>query len=70
MKIGTQLSYSGGFKEAAEQAIQLENAGIDMVWVAEAYGFDAVSLMAYLAACTGGWRSPPASCRSTRAPPR
>lgn len=52
MKIGMQLSYSGGFKEAAEQAAELETAGLDMVWVAEAYGFDGVSLMGYLAART------------------
>src|SRR2546423_699400 len=29
-----------------------EAAGIDMVWVAEAYGFDAVSMLGYLAAKT------------------
>ena len=39
-----------------------------MVWVAEAYSFDAVSIMGYLAARTddGGDRAP-ASCRSTPA---
>jgi F420-dependent oxidoreductase-like protein len=52
MRIGMPLSYSGGFKEAAEQVAELEKAGLDMVWVAEAYGFDGVSLMGYLAACT------------------
>ena len=31
---------------------QLEKAGLDLVWVAEAYGFDGVSLMGYLAART------------------
>ncbi len=30
----------------------LEKAGLDQVWVAEPYGFDAVSLMGYLAAKT------------------
>jgi hypothetical protein len=35
------LSYAG-----------VEKAGLDMIWVAEAYGFDAVSLMGYLAAKT------------------
>ena len=52
MKVSTSLSYAGGLKEAASQAVALENAGLDTVWVAEAYGFDAVSLMGYLAAVT------------------
>jgi F420-dependent oxidoreductase-like protein len=52
MKLGMPLSYAGGFKEAARQAADLESAGLDMVWVAEAYGFDGVSFMGYLAAVT------------------
>jgi F420-dependent oxidoreductase-like protein len=52
MKISTMLSYSGGFKEAAKQVSELEKAGLDLVWVAEAYGFDGPSLMGYLAALT------------------
>lgn len=47
-----QLSYSGGFKEAADKVAELEKAGLDLVWVAEAYGFDGASLMGYLAAKT------------------
>lgn len=47
-----QISYAGGFKESARQVADLEQAGLDLVWVAEAYGFDGVSLMGYLAACT------------------
>ena len=50
MKLSTQLSYAGGFKEAVDQVVELEKAGLDMVWVAEAYSFDAVSSMGYLAA--------------------
>jgi F420-dependent oxidoreductase-like protein len=52
MKIATQLSYAGGFKESANQVREMEQAGLDLVWVAEAYGFDAPSLMGYLAALT------------------
>jgi F420-dependent oxidoreductase-like protein len=52
MKVSMSLSYAGGFKESANQAVALEKAGLDTVWVAEAYGFDAVSLMGYLAAVT------------------
>src|SRR5438105_11041406 len=52
MRLSTQLSYAGGFKEAAAQVTRLEKAGIDVVWVAEAYGFDAPSMLGYLAATT------------------
>jgi F420-dependent oxidoreductase-like protein len=52
MQLSMQLSYAGGFKESARQVAQLEQAGLDLVWVAEAYGFDGVSLMGYLAAQT------------------
>lgn len=52
MKISMQLQYSGGFKESAQQVADLERAGLDIVWVAEAYGYDAPSLMGYLAART------------------
>jgi F420-dependent oxidoreductase-like protein len=52
MKIATTLSYAGGFKESARQLSEMERAGLDLVWVAEAYGFDSPSLMGYLAALT------------------
>jgi F420-dependent oxidoreductase-like protein len=52
MKITTFLNYAGGFKEAAQQVVEMEAAGLDHVWVAEAYGFDSVSQMGYLAALT------------------
>jgi F420-dependent oxidoreductase-like protein len=52
MKVSMPLSYAGGFKQSARQAVQLEQAGLDTIWVAEAYGFDGVSLMGYLAAVT------------------
>ena len=52
MKLSTQLSYSGGFKEGVAQLLDLEAAGLDVVWVAEAYGYDAPSMMGYIAAKT------------------
>ncbi|HUO47589.1 MAG TPA: LLM class F420-dependent oxidoreductase [Acidimicrobiales bacterium] len=52
MKISTMLSYAGGFRESAQQVAELEKAGLDLVWVAEAYGFDSPSQMGYLAALT------------------
>lgn len=46
------LGYAGGFKAAVAQVAEMERAGLDLVWVAEAYGFDGVSLMGYVAAKT------------------
>src|ERR1700677_5056523 len=46
------LSYAGGFAESARLTRELEQVGLDVVWVAEAYGYDAPSLMGYLAAKT------------------
>ena len=52
MRIGMALSYSGGFKEAVEELADYEKAGLDIVYVAEAYSFDAVSQMGFIAART------------------
>src|SRR6476660_6146942 len=43
---------SGNPREAADQVRALEEAGLDTVWVPEAYGFDSPTLMGYLAAKT------------------
>ena len=52
MRISTLLSYAGGFKEAVREIQILEKAGLDVVWVPEAYSFDAPSAMGYIAANT------------------
>lgn len=52
MRTGIFLPYSGGFKESVDQVVALEKAGVDLVLVPEAYSFDAVSQMGYLAAKT------------------
>ena len=52
MQIATTLSYAGGFQESARRVVEMEKAGLDLVWVPEAYGFDGPSLMGYLAALT------------------
>ncbi|MEM7101317.1 MAG: LLM class F420-dependent oxidoreductase [Pseudomonadota bacterium] len=52
MRISSLLSYAGGFKEAVAEVQALEKAGLDVVWVPEAYSFDAPSAMGYLAANT------------------
>ena len=46
------LTYAGNPREAADHVAALERAGLDTVWVAEAYGFDSPTLMGYLAART------------------
>ena len=43
------VNYSGDVVAAANEAVELEKAGLDCVWVAEAYSFDAISMMGYLA---------------------
>ena len=52
MKLSMTLNYAGGFAESARQAVELEKVGLDVVWVAEAYSFDAPSFMGFLAAKT------------------
>jgi len=52
MRIGMPLSYAGGFKETVEELADFEKAGLDIVFVAEAYSFDAVSQLGYIAAKT------------------
>jgi F420-dependent oxidoreductase-like protein len=52
MKIGTAVSYAGGFAESVADVVELEKAGLDIVFVPEAYSFDAVSQLGYLAAKT------------------
>ncbi len=52
MRIGLSINYSGGFKEVAAEVADLERAGLDIVFVPEAYSFDAVSALGFLAART------------------
>lgn len=52
MRISTNLDYAGDFHASATRAIELDRAGVDTIWVAEAYGFDAISMIGYLAAKT------------------
>ncbi|CAM3711157.1 LLM class F420-dependent oxidoreductase [Mycobacterium frederiksbergense] len=52
MRTGIFLSYAGGFKQAVEQVVELEKVGVDIALVAEAYSYDAISQLGYLAAKT------------------
>ncbi len=52
MRIGTLLSYSGGFAETVAELVDYEKVGLDIVFVPEAYSFDAVSQLGFIAART------------------
>jgi F420-dependent oxidoreductase-like protein len=52
MRIGAFLNYAGGFAETVVELADYERAGLDIVFVPEAYSFDAVSQLGYIAAKT------------------
>ena len=53
MKLGLSLGYSGAeMNLPVERVLMAERLGYDSVWTAEAYGSDALSPLAYLAALT------------------
>src|SRR5260221_13371924 len=52
MILSTRLGYGDGFVKAVERIVKLEEVGLDVVWVAEAYGNDAATRLGYLAART------------------
>ena len=53
MKLGLFLNYSGAQLEVPVELVQhAERAGFDSVWTAEAYGSDAITPLAFLAAHT------------------
>jgi len=53
MKLGIRLGYSGAEMRLPVEKVRLaERLGFDSVWTAEAYGSDAITPLAYLAAVT------------------
>ena len=52
MRIGMPITYAGGFTETVAELTDYERAGLDIVNLPEAYSFDAVSQLGYLAAKT------------------
>jgi F420-dependent oxidoreductase-like protein len=52
MRIGMIMDYTGAFEESVELLTDYERAGLGLVAVAEAYSFDAVSQLGYIAART------------------
>jgi alkanesulfonate monooxygenase SsuD/methylene tetrahydromethanopterin reductase-like flavin-dependent oxidoreductase (luciferase family) len=49
VKLATQVQYAGDIRAAAQEVAAMEAAGLDAVFVPEAYSFDAVSQIGYLA---------------------
>jgi len=41
MRLGSAVHYAGNVLEMAERVRNWERIGLDVVWVAEAYGYDA-----------------------------
>jgi F420-dependent oxidoreductase-like protein len=52
MRVGMMLGYAGGFSEAVDELADFERAGLDIIFVPEAYSFDAVSQLGFIAART------------------
>jgi F420-dependent oxidoreductase-like protein len=52
MRIGMSLNYAGGFAETVAELADFERAGLEIVFVPEAYSYDAVSQLGYIAAKT------------------
>jgi F420-dependent oxidoreductase-like protein len=52
MRLGTLLRLGTSWPEVVDEVVALEKAGLDVVWVPEAYGYDAVSLVGALAVRT------------------
>jgi F420-dependent oxidoreductase-like protein len=52
MELATTLPYAEDPCKAVEEIVRLERAGLDTVWVAEAYGYDSPTTMGFLAART------------------
>jgi F420-dependent oxidoreductase-like protein len=52
MRLSMHVGYAGSHRESAALVAELEQVGLDVAWIAEAYSYDAPSYMGYLAART------------------
>jgi F420-dependent oxidoreductase-like protein len=52
MRVGMMINYAGGFTETVSELTDFERAGLQIVFVPEAYSFDAVSQLGFIAART------------------
>ena len=46
------INYISDFQTSAKRVAELEKVGLDIVWIAEAYSYDSISQVGYLAAVT------------------
>jgi F420-dependent oxidoreductase-like protein len=52
MRVGMMINYAGGFSQVVDELTDFERAGLDIVFVPEAYSYDAVSQLGFIAART------------------
>src|ERR1700749_142806 len=52
MRVGMMINYAGEFSQVVEELGDFEAAGLDIVFIPEAYTFDAVSQLGFIAART------------------
>ncbi|NED61072.1 LLM class flavin-dependent oxidoreductase, partial [Streptomyces sp. SID10244] len=52
MTLGMPINYAGDFRETINNLADFESVGVDRIAVPEAYSFDAVSQLGYIAAKT------------------
>jgi F420-dependent oxidoreductase-like protein len=52
VKLGMPITYGEDFAQTVEHLVQFEDAGLERVMIPEAYGFDAVTQMGFVAART------------------
>src|ERR1700689_1649027 len=52
MRVGMLLNYAGGFSQTVTELSDFERAGLQIIFVPEAYSFDAVSQLGFIAART------------------
>ncbi len=50
MKLSMMINYISDFQTTARRVVELEKVGLDIVWIAEAYSYDSISQVGYLAA--------------------
>ena len=72
MRLGLNLGYwgQGNDKSSLVLAEEADRLGFSVVWIAEAYGSDAVSVLGNLTARTSRSTWAPRCCRSRRGPRR
>jgi hypothetical protein len=63
VKLGMPITYGDDFAQTVDQLRQFEGAGLERVMIPEAYGFDAVTQMGFVAAGRPPWNWRSGFCR-------